>query len=122
MPRTQPAAPDPPSIPDGDLDDLWSWLLDQLGIGWGLLWGLLLPLALVLAVGLALTIWLWRRSGRGPSTSTGADIFPGHVITLRSADGTHGQAFVEGSWWTVRSTTPLTAGQDVRSRPWTGWS
>lgn len=118
MATTQPARPVSPSVPpDGDTDDVWSWVAEELGLGWDLLLGLVLPLLLVATVGLAITVWLWRRSGRAPSSSTGADIFPGHVVTLRSADGTRGQAYVEGGWWSVRSTgSELTAGEDVRVR------
>jgi len=118
MATNQPAGPDPPPVPpDWGLDDLWSWLAEELGIGWGLLLGLVLPLLVVAAIGLALTVLLWRRSGRSPSSSTGMDVFTGHVVTLRSAEGTHGQAYVEGSWWSVRSTgAELTAGEEVRVR------
>lgn len=118
MVTTQPADPDPPpALPDGDLEDVWAWVAEELGIGWDLLLGLVVPLLLVAAVGLALTVWLWRRYGRDPSSSTGTDLFAGHVVTLRSAEGTHGQVFVEGSWWSVRSTgAPLAAGEDVRIR------
>lgn len=101
-------------IPDGLLGEALSWLADQLGIGWGLLWGLIVPLCGVLLVALAGTVWLWRRYARSPSDSTGTDVFPGQVIDVRSAEGTRGQVFVEGSWWSVRSDTPLTVGQDVR--------
>ncbi|WP_338751062.1 NfeD family protein [Janibacter alittae] len=103
----------PPSL-EPDAGDVLSWLADVLGIGWGLLWGLVVPLLVVVAVGLVLTALLWRRYGRSPSISTGADLFPGQIVDLRSAEGTHGQVFVEGSWWSVRSEVPLRAGQDVR--------
>lgn len=117
MAPIQPAETDPPSLPDGDLDDVWSWIADELGIGWDLLLGLIIPIAVVATVGLALTIWLWRRFARSPSHSTGADIFAGHTATLRSADGTRGQVFVEGSWWSVRSTgAELAEGEEVRIR------
>ena len=99
---------------DSDLGDVVSWLADELGIGWGLLVGLILPLLVVLAIGLVLTVLLWRRYARSPSSTTGADVFPGQVVPLRSADGTHGQVFIEGSWWTVRSEHPLHPGQTVR--------
>lgn len=104
----------PSLAPDPDLDDVTSWVADELGIGWGLLWGLVVPLFVVVAVGLVLTVLLWRRYGRSPSSSTGVDLFPGQVVTLRTAEGAHGQVFVEGSWWSVRSEVPLRAGEDVR--------
>lgn len=113
MARTQPGHL-PSLAPDPDLDDVTSWVADELGIGWGLLWGLVVPLLVVAAVGLALTVLLWRRYGRSPSSSTGVDLFPGQVVTLRTAEGAHGQVFVEGSWWSVRSEVPLRAGEDVR--------
>ncbi|MGO1167231.1 MAG: NfeD family protein [Janibacter sp.] len=118
MATTQPADLDPPSVPpDGELGDVLSWLVDQLGIGWGLLVGLVLPTLVVAAVGVALTVWLWRRTRESPSHTTGSDLFTGHVVTIRTAEGTHGQTFVEGSWWSVRSTgVPLAAGEDVRVR------
>lgn len=97
-----------------DADDLLSWLAEELGIGWGLLWGLVVPLLVVAVIGLVLTVLLWRRYARSPSRSTGADLFPGQVVTVRSADGTHGQVFVEGSWWSVRSEVELRTGQEVR--------
>ena len=106
---------DPPSIvPDDILDEVLSWLADELGIGWGLLWGLIVPLGVVLLIFLAGTVWLWRRYAHSPSRRTGTDLFPGQVATVRSADGSQGQVFLEGSWWTVRSPTPLRTGQDVR--------
>lgn len=113
MARTQPGHL-PSLAPDPDLGDVLSRVADELGIGWGLLWGLVVPLLVVAAVGLALTVLLWRRYGRSPSSSTGVDLFPGQVVTLRTAEGAHGQVFVEGSWWSVRSEVPLRAGEDVR--------
>lgn len=104
----------PSLAPDPDPGDVVSWVADELGIGWGLLWGLVVPLLVVAAIGLVLTVLLWRRYGRSPSSSTGVDLFPGQVVTLRTAEGAHGQVFVEGSWWTVRSDVPLRAGEDVR--------
>ncbi len=89
-------------------------MADGLGLGWGLLGGLVLPLALVVVLGVAGAAWLWRRSGRSPSRSTGADLFPGQVVTLRTAQGTRGQVFVEGGWWSVRAAAPLRVGEDVR--------
>lgn len=113
MATTQPSHLPSPA-PDPDPGDVVSWVADELGIGWGLLWGLVVPLFVVAAVGLVLTVLLWRRYGRSPSSSTGVDLFPGQVVTLRTAEGAHGQVFVEGSWWSVRSEFPLRAGEDVR--------
>ncbi|WP_068250015.1 NfeD family protein [Janibacter corallicola] len=101
---------DPGDVPG----DLLAWLAEELGIGWGLLVGLVLPLLVLLVIGLALTVWFWRRYARSPSRSTGVDVLPGQVATVRSADGESGQVFVEGSWWSARSATPLRVGQRVR--------
>lgn len=98
-----------------DTGDVLSWIADQLGLGWGFLPGLVLPTLLVLAAGAAMTVVLWRRTRGTPSTTTGAELFAGRVVTVRTADGDHGQAFVEGSWWSIRSGgEPLRVGQDVR--------
>ncbi len=111
--RTVPA--DSPSVlADGVIDDALSRLAEELGIGWGLLWGLVVPLTVLALVGLVLTVLLWRRYARSPSRSTGVDVLPGQVVTVRSADGERGQVFVEGSWWSARASTPLRVGQQVR--------
>lgn len=100
-----------------DLSDVLSWIAEQMGLGWGPLLRLVVPTLLVVVVGVALTVWLWRRTGRGPSTSTGAELFQGRVVTVTTAQGKRGQAFVEGSWWSIRSAdTTLRIGQDVRVR------
>lgn len=97
--------------------DVLSWLAEQLGVGWGPLLRLVVPTLIVMGIGAALTVWLWRRTSRGPSTSTGAELFEGRVVTVTTAEGTRGQAFVEGSWWSIRSAdASLRIGQDVRVR------
>lgn len=94
-----------------------SSLAERLGLGWGLFLGLVVPTLVVVLVGMAGTVWLWRRTRRNPSSSTGSDIFPGRIVTVRSADGTQGQTFVEGGWWSLHSTgEPLRAGEQVRIR------
>lgn len=100
---------------EGDLlDAFWSFVADQLGLGWGLLLGLVLPTLLLLVAGAGLTVWLWRRGSKVPAAS-GPDHLIGTVVTVDHAEGTRGQAFVDGSWWTVRSTgAPLTPQQEVR--------
>ena len=102
---------------DVDLGDVLSRIADELGLGWGLLLGLVVPTLIVLGLGAALTVRLWRRSSRAPSSTTGADLFRGRVVTVATAQGSRGQAFVEGSWWSIRSTdATLRAGQDMRVR------
>ena len=86
MATTQIDPADSPSVlADGVIADALSWLADEFGIGWGLVLPLVLPLVALLVVGLVLTVLLWRRYGRSPSRSTGADVFPGHTATLRSS-------------------------------------
>lgn len=100
---------------EGDLLDAFlSFLADQLGLSWGLLLGLVLPTLLLLLAGSVLTVWLWRRGTKVPS-ALGPDHFVGRTVTVDHAEGTRGQAFVDGSWWSVRSPgVPLRAGQEVR--------
>ncbi|WP_435203218.1 NfeD family protein [Janibacter sp. GS2] len=102
---------------DLDLGDVLSRIADELGLGWGTVLGLVVPTLLVLVVGVTLTVLLWRRTRGAPSNSTGADLFEGRVVTVTTAQGSRGQAFVEGSWWAVRTTgATLQVGQEVRVR------
>jgi membrane protein implicated in regulation of membrane protease activity len=106
-----------PAVPDVGPGDIAAWIAEYLGFGWGSVLGLALPTLLVVMAGTAVTVWLWRRTRLTPSTTTGADLFPGRVVTVTTAEGSRGQAFVEGSWWAIRSTdAPLQVGQDVRVR------
>lgn len=106
--------------PDSDVLD-WirsalSPIIESLDLGWGLFLELLVPILVVLLVGLCVAVWLWRRTRRTSST-TGTDHFTGQTVTVESATGTHGLAFVEGSWWSLHSTgRPLQAGDQVRIR------
>lgn len=101
------------------LDEFGSALssfIEGLGLGWELFLGLIVPTLILALGGLFLTVWLWRRS-RTTSSSTGTDHFAGQIITVKLAEGTHGQAFVAGSWWSLHSTGgPLQAGDRVRVR------
>lgn len=100
--------------PEGELlDALLSFLADQLGLSWGLVLRLVLPTLLLVAAGSVLTVWLWRRGTKVPS-ALGAEHLIGWAVTIEHAEGMRGQAFVDGSWWSVRSAgAPLHAGQDV---------
>lgn len=65
-----------------------------------------LPTAVVVATA---AIWAGRvaaRTRRMPSTSTGADVFSGRLVTVRDADGTTGSTYIEGAWWSLRSVGP----------------
>jgi membrane protein implicated in regulation of membrane protease activity len=107
--------------PDSDaLDEIrsaLSSLIESLGgLGRELFLGLLVPILVVVLVGLCVAVWLWRRTRRTSST-TGTDHFTGQTVTVESAAGSHGLAFVEGSWWSLHSTgRPLKAGDQVRIR------
>ncbi|HET8794777.1 MAG TPA: NfeD family protein [Arthrobacter sp.] len=93
-----------------------SSLIESLGLGWDLILGLVVPTLILALGGLFLAVWLWRRS-RPVSSSSGTDHFRGQIVTVRSAEGTHALAFVEGSWWSLHSTGgPLQAGDQVRVR------
>ena len=105
------------AVPEVDPGDVVSRIAEELGLGWGLALGLVVPTLVVAGIGAALTLWLWRRTSRTPSTTTGADLFEGRVVTVTTAEGTRGQAFVEGSWWSIRSSSAsLRVGQEVRVR------
>jgi membrane-bound serine protease (ClpP class) len=74
-----------------------------------------LPTAVVAAVAALLAGRLVVRTRRMPSTSTGANAFPGRVVTVRQADGPTGRTFTEGAWWSLRSIgPPLRAGARAR--------
>ncbi|GAB3524580.1 NfeD family protein [Arthrobacter monumenti] len=101
------------------LDEIGSALssfIEGLGLGWDLFLSLIVPTLILALGGLFLAVWLWRRS-RPTSSSSGTDHFRGQIVTVRSAEGTHALAFVEGSWWSLHSTGgPLRAGDRVRVR------
>lgn len=101
----------------GVLDEIrsaFSSLVESLGLGWDLFLELLVPILVIAFAGLVLTVWLWRRTRRASSPS-GTEHFTGQTVTVKSAEGTHGLAFVEGSWWSLHSTGgPLRAGDQVR--------
>ncbi|HET7415213.1 MAG TPA: NfeD family protein [Arthrobacter sp.] len=104
--------------PDVDVLDEFrsalSSLLESLGLGWDLFLALIVPVVILAVVGLFLTVWLWRRTRRTSSPS-GTDHFKGQTVTVKSAQGAHGLAFVEGSWWSLHSSgRPLQAGDQVR--------
>ncbi|WP_026819672.1 NfeD family protein [Arthrobacter castelli] len=93
-----------------------SSLVEALGLGWDLFLDLILPTLIVAVGGAFLSVWLWRRSRR-TSSSIGTDHFTGQIVTVKSAEGTHGQAFVEGSWWSLHSNgRPLRNEERVRVR------
>lgn len=93
-----------------------SSLVEDLGLGWDLFLGVVVPILILAVAGLFLTLWLWRRSRRSAS-ATGPVHFTGQTVTVKSAEGTHGLAFVEGSWWSLHSTGgPLRAGDQVQVR------
>ncbi len=54
----------------------------------------------------------WRARPAPPRTGPGPVV--GRTTEIRRADGLTGQVFLEGAWWSVRSTEPLAEGQHVR--------
>jgi membrane-bound serine protease (ClpP class) len=74
-----------------------------------------LPTAVVAAGATLLAGRLVMRTRKVPSTSTGADVFPGRIVTVREADGLSGRTFTEGAWWSLRSAgPPLRPGTQAR--------
>ncbi|HUF31653.1 MAG TPA: NfeD family protein [Acidimicrobiales bacterium] len=75
----------------------------------------LLPTALVVGGLVVVAGRLAMRAQRGTSSTTGAGVLEGKVVTVRRGDGVKGQALVEGGWWTLRSAdAPLFAGDEVK--------
>lgn len=75
----------------------------------------ILPTAVLLGTSAVLAGRFAARARKMPSTSTGADVFTGQTVTVRDASGTTGSGFVEGAWWSLRSTgPPLQVGEIAR--------
>lgn len=76
-----------------------------------------IPTAVVLAILAMIAGRLVIRSQRQPTRSSGAGLYTGRSVTVgdvAEADETRGRAFVDGSWWRLRSTgDPLHKGQQV---------
>jgi membrane-bound serine protease (ClpP class) len=76
-----------------------------------------IPTAVVLAILAVIAGRLVVRSQRWPTRSSGAGLYTGRSVTVgevAEADETRGRAFVDGSWWRLRSTgDPLHKGQQV---------
>jgi membrane-bound serine protease (ClpP class) len=72
----------------------------------------LVPTALVMfgAVMVA-TRLVWR--GRNAPSLTGSDGFRGRTAEVRRADGVKGSVFLDGAWWSVRSSEALQEGSTV---------
>lgn len=64
------------------------------------------PTAVLAAVAAVVAGRIVVRTREQPSRATGADVFIGHSVTVREAEGRTGRTFAEGAWWTVRSTGP----------------
>lgn len=74
-----------------------------------------IPVAVVVGVAVVGAGRLVVRSRRAPSTTTGAGVFQGRVVTVRRVADGRGQALVEGAWWNVRTRGPaLSEGETVR--------
>jgi membrane-bound serine protease (ClpP class) len=73
------------------------------------------PVAVIVGGGVVVAGRFAARSRRTPSALTGTQRFIGREVVVGRAEGERGQAFVEGTWWRLRSAgAPLAAGQVVR--------
>lgn len=74
-----------------------------------------LPIAIVVGAAVVFAGRLALRARRAPSTTTGAGVLTAHVVELEHVEGDTARVFVEGAWWTVRSTgAPLQEGERAR--------
>ncbi len=70
------------------------------GVSPALLW----PLTIVVGLGaLLMARFAWKT--RSAPSIAGPESFVGRRVELGRADGQHGQVFVEGAWWRVRSSS-----------------
>ncbi|MGH9211632.1 MAG: NfeD family protein [Acidimicrobiales bacterium] len=65
-----------------------------------------LPIAVVIGAAVVVAGRLVVRSRRAPVSASGHGVLIGQVAIVRRRDGAPAQAFVEGAWWTVRTTAP----------------
>jgi len=65
-----------------------------------------LPIAAVIGAAVVVAGRLVVRSRRAPVTASGHGVLVGRLATVRRRGEAPAQAFVEGAWWTVRSTGP----------------
>jgi membrane-bound serine protease (ClpP class) len=65
-----------------------------------------LPIAAVIGAAVVVAGRLVVRSRRAPVTASGQGLLLGQVTLVRRHGEAPAQAFVEGAWWTVRSTGP----------------
>lgn len=73
----------------------------------------LLPTAIVMFGAVMVAGRLAWRARKAP-TKTGPGQVEGLVASVRTADGRRGQVFIEGSWWTIRSSDDLEVGMPIR--------
>lgn len=74
-----------------------------------------LPLAVLMFGAAVVAGRVAYRARHQPSTTTGADVFPGRLVRVAEGSGEVGRAFVEGAWWSVRSVgPPLATGSSAR--------
>jgi membrane-bound serine protease (ClpP class) len=79
------------------------------GPGGGVPVAVVAPTAVVLGVAVVAAGRIGLRTRHLPSTLTGTGRFVGRDLTVASTDGATGRAFVEGAWWSLRSTGPVLA-------------
>lgn len=82
--------------------------------GFGVSLAVVAPVAIVVGGAVVLAGRLVVRSRASVSTTTGPGLFTGRLVTVRHAEGTRGQTFVEGAWWNLRSSgRELVEGDEV---------
>jgi membrane-bound serine protease (ClpP class) len=74
--------------------------------GLGLSMAVVLPIAVVIGAAVVVAGRLVVRSRRAPVSASGHGVLIGQVAIVRRRGEAPAQAFVEGAWWTVRSTGP----------------
>ena len=83
--------------------------------GFGVSLAVVAPIAVVVGGAVVLAGRLVVQSRASVSTTTGPGLFTDRLVTVRHAEGTRGQTFVEGAWWNLRSSGPeLVEGEEVR--------
>lgn len=71
------------------------------------------PIALVVGGAVIIAGRLVMRSRKATSTTTGEGLFVDRTVDVERVSGQEGMTFIEGAWWTVRSSSgqPLEAGE-----------
>lgn len=66
----------------------------------------IVPVAVLMAILAVVAGRVALRSRRQPTTSSGTGLLTGQVIAVQDVDDGRGRAFLDGTWWNVRSAGP----------------